>query len=123
SLLGELARARGWHVDVRPTNIGPVLDLEQAEGAALDELLEKKGVARKAKALARKGQLEFKILREQTEMRAVLRDFYRFHTVRYLLSGQPSLYDPEDKASLCRLFDLLTARLSPLGKVCAPTLF
>jgi CelD/BcsL family acetyltransferase involved in cellulose biosynthesis len=122
-LLGELARTRGWRADARETNIGPVLDLEQAESAALDELLEKKGVARKAKTLARKGQLEFKIARQPEEVQALLRDFYRFHTVRYLICGQPSLYDPESEGSLCRLFDLLIEHLSPQGKVCVPALF
>jgi len=123
NLFSELGRVRGWQADLRATNIGPVLDLAQADSTALDELLEKKGVARKAKTLARKGRLEFKVVREQAEVRPLLRDFYRFHTVRYLLCGQPSLYDPEDDNSLCRLFDLLTENLSPVGKVCVPTLF
>ena len=122
NLFSELARARGWHAQTQTTNIGPVLDLAHTDNAALDELLEKKGVARKAKTLARKGKLEFKIAREQTEVQLLLQDFYRFHTVRYLIAGEPSIFDPKSSASLCRLFELLTTNLSPLGKVCVPAL-
>jgi|GEM_PF-3567807 len=122
-LFKGLAGVRGLHASLRCTHAGPVLDLTEAEPAALDRLLEKKGVVRKAKALARRGQVEFKVLRTEVEVRPLLQDFYSLHTARYLICAQPSSLDPEQDSSLCRLFDHLTAKLSPLGRVCVPVLF
>ncbi|HZS03662.1 MAG TPA: GNAT family N-acetyltransferase [Blastocatellia bacterium] len=117
------ARALNLYVDVRPASVGPVLQIADADQAALDELLEKKGVVRKAKALAKKGKLEFRIVREPAEVRECLQKFYRLHTARYLINGRPSIYDPEKQSSLCRLLDPLAERLSRRGGVCLPALF
>ena len=115
--------AHGLRVDARQINVGPTLEIAGTDPAELNELLEKKGVARKAKTLAKKGKLAFRIVREAEEVRACLRHLARFHTVRYLLSGQPSIYDPDRPESLCRLLTLLAERLSPSGGICLPTLF
>jgi hypothetical protein len=123
SILKGLARASGLHAQIRPAGVGPVLDLAGAEPGVIAQLLEKKGIARKAKALSRRGRLEFAVLREEAEIKQALGDFYRFHTVRYLLCGQPSLFDPEQGFNLCRLFELLVEKLSPLRRVCVPALF
>lgn len=121
--LTEQACRRGLQVIRRARDVGPALELAATDPAELDSLLEKKGVVRKARTLAKKGRLEFRIVRAPDEVRHCLQTFYRFHTARYLLNGQCSIFDPEHENSLCRLLDLLTARLAQWGRVCLPVLF
>ncbi len=121
--LSEQACRAGLQAIRRVRDVGPVLELDAPDQAGLDSLLDKKGVGRKARILAKKGRVEFRIVRASDEMRQCLTALYRFHTARYLLNGQRSVFDPEDKNSLCRLLDLLLTRLSPGGGVCLPTLF
>ncbi len=123
SIFARVLASHGLRAEVRQVNLGPTLEFAGADQAALDELLEKKGVVRKAKTLAKKGKLEFRIVREAGEVRACLQQLYRFHTARYLLNGQPGIYDPERRESLCLLLDSLAEKLAPSGGICLPTLF
>jgi CelD/BcsL family acetyltransferase involved in cellulose biosynthesis len=122
-LFADAACRLGLQVTQRQRDTGPALVFEGTDGAVLDELLEKKGIVRKRKALAKKGRLEFRIVREPDEVRDCLSRLWQLHTARYLLNGQPGIYDPASEASLCRLLERLAERMTATERILLPALF
>ncbi|HWQ33505.1 MAG TPA: GNAT family N-acetyltransferase [Blastocatellia bacterium] len=119
--LMDRACAQGLTVELQQCDVGMALQIAGTDPAALDGLLKKERLVRKMKTLARTARLEFRVVRAAAEMRDCLRRLSRWHTARYLLNGQPSIFDAEAPGNLCRLLDLTVAAMP--GEACLPALF
>jgi CelD/BcsL family acetyltransferase involved in cellulose biosynthesis len=119
--LMDRACAQGLTVELQQCDVGMALQIAGTDPAALDGLLKKERLVRKMKTLARTARLEFRVVREAAEMRDCLRRLCRWHTARYLLNGQPSIFDAEAPGSLCQLLELTISEMP--GAACLPALF
>lgn len=114
---------RGLIVTSHQSDTGMALELADTDMTELRQLLRKDHVRRKLRALQKKGRTEFQVVRDPAEIQSLLKWFYQIHTVRYLLDGRASIYDPQVADGFHRMIDRLAGSLNGAGRFCMPTLF